>query len=146
MRMSAKSRGFTLFELVMTMVILGVLAAVALPKFIDMSGEAKIAATQGIAAAISAGTLANHALNKVADPTVYNPARVSMQGGNACTNMALEQFVRGGIPADYVVKGSGPTGSVFGDCTAAKGATTVTCTLNSLSAGYRTDIIVYCAR
>lgn len=40
------SKGFTLIELVMVIVILGVLAAIAIPKFADLSGEAKISAAK----------------------------------------------------------------------------------------------------
>ncbi|MEE9327087.1 MAG: type II secretion system protein, partial [Cocleimonas sp.] len=35
-----KQQGFTLIELVMVIVILGILSATALPKFVNLSGEA----------------------------------------------------------------------------------------------------------
>lgn len=39
-------KGFTLIELVMVIVILGILSAIAIPKFVDLTGEAKVAATK----------------------------------------------------------------------------------------------------
>jgi len=51
-----KQQGFTLIELVIVIIVLGILAATAIPKFINLSSDARIASLKGMEGAMRSGT------------------------------------------------------------------------------------------
>ncbi len=53
--------GFTLIELVMVIVILGILAAAVVPNFVNLKDEARQAAVEGVAGSISSAFAINYA-------------------------------------------------------------------------------------
>jgi len=66
-----------LIELVMVIVILGVLAAVALPKFVDLKGDAQTAAIQGAAGALASYSTINYAAAAIRGTSGADVVRIS---------------------------------------------------------------------
>ena len=110
--MKQVQRGFTLIELVMVIVILGVLAAVAIPRFVDLKSDAEQAAVDGVAGALSSASAINYASNRV------TPAK-GVTVGVACAN--LSPLLQGGLPSS--VTNTGVLVGGAGTCTVASVAT-----------------------
>jgi len=125
-----------MIELIVVIVILGILAATALPKFIDLNSDAKAAALKGVVGAGASAMTINYSGCAVTQHVVT---------ANKCKKVSncsdLGSLMQGGLPAGYTVApaalGTGNAGSnaVEATCTITQTDGSATGTLTGISAG-----------
>lgn len=96
---TAMQAGFTLIELVVVIVVLGILAAIAVPQFIDVSGQARTAVAQSACGAIQSQAVLHFASNRTSTPVATLIAAVNSSSSGVELSGASCATIQANVPS-----------------------------------------------
>lgn len=133
--LAGNEKGFTLIELIVVIVLLGILAVIAIPKFSDMRTEAAIASANGVLGAAQGAAAINFAAGLVGKATTARPAydATNCLGGLVATGACLLQAMDG-TPQGWSATGQTITGPTYTDAGGTTQTPTITVTAETATA------------
>lgn len=131
--MTERNKGFTLVELIVVIVILGILAATALPRFVNLQGDARLAQLNGIAASMEAAKMMVQAKWLAAGSGTDSTVDVPSAPGGDVLVIIDGTALNNGMP-DTVAGGMQDAITVPGAVTCTPAAATFTCIYTGIPA------------
>jgi MSHA pilin protein MshA len=137
--MQAKQKGFTLIELIVVIVILGVLAATALPRFINVATDARIAAMNGLAGGLRSAVALAQSRYIATGSTVATTINMGINGAVQAVDVAAGTGIPAATPAGIQAAMQAVDGFVFacnaGTCNITQTGSPAACVVTYSAAG-----------